>query len=337
VLVGVIAAAALAVSGTADTAMSSVPGPLGNYMSCSQRRDCVPRGTTRPFARGSFWNQQVAPEARIDPRSKRYVARLVDSVDEHGAWVNTTKWSTPVYTVGADQETQPVVLDQAANVNVPLRNAFRDVPIPADARPAPDSDAHMVIVQPSTDTMWEMWGARKAADGWHMKFGGRMDDLSKSRGYFPKSQGWGGTATGLPMLGGLIRISELSSGRINHALALGIPGPARGKVVWPAQRGDGDSDDADAIPEGTRLRIDPDLDLDKVKMPPFTRMLAEAAQDYGIVVVDKAGTVGFAAEDPAPLGYNPYWPSSSGFFGGKLPDALLASFPWERLEVVKPD
>jgi hypothetical protein len=320
-----------------DVRARDLTGLLSERQSCSQKRECTPRGSARPFAPSSFWNQQIAPEARIEPRSKRYVGHLLRTIDEHGTWMNTTKWSTPVYTVGAGHPTQRVVVDQPLWAQRALREAFAQVPIPDDARPAPDSDGHLVIWQPSTDTMWEMWRARKDIDGWHMQFGGRIDNVSKSSGIFPKSPGWGSTATGLSVLGGLVRISELQAGRINHALALGLPGPARGRVVWPAQRGDGDSDHPDAIPEGTRLRIDPDVDLDKLNMPTFTRILAEAAQRYGIVVVDRAGSVAFAGEDPAPYGSNPYWPSPNGFFGGKLPDQLLKSFPWSKLEVVKPD
>jgi hypothetical protein len=307
--------------------------PAGGHASVTVRGDCPVKSTTRPFASWSFWNAPLDSEVPLDPRSSTYVARLRDSIAAHGSWINTTQWSTPVYTVAAGVPTVAVALDQSPGVNLDLRRAFASVPIPAGAQPSPDSDAHLVVWQPSTDSMWELWGARQAADGWHMRFGGKMDDVSSNPGYFPSNPGWGGTATGLPMLGGLIRIAELRAGRIDHALALGIPEPARNRFVWPAQRGDGDSTAGNAIPEGTRMRIDPDLDLAKLKLPPLTRMLAEAAQRYGIVVVDRSGTVSVAGEDPS--GPNPYWPSPSGFFGGKMPDQLLASFPWARLQVVR--
>ena len=78
-------------------------------------------------------------------------------------------------------------------------------------------------------------------------------------------------------------------------------------------------------------------------MPPITRMIAEAAQKYGFIVNDQTGaTVGFRAEDPTPLiregQPNPYLTyfkaSSSG--GYEDPNFLLASFPWEDLELVAP-
>jgi hypothetical protein len=230
----------------------------------------------------------------------------------------------------------PVTLDQPLIAHAELRLAFLTVPLPANAKPSNDSDSELVVWQQSTDTFWEFWGLTKQSDGWHARFGGKMSNVSTSPGYFPAKPGWGAAATGLPLLGGLINLDELSRGTIDHALALSIPGPARGRITFPAQRTDGDSDDPNAIPEGTRFRLDPKVDVSKLKLPGFTRALALAAQKYGIVVTDKGSNVQFEAEDPTPLGYNPYWPSSTGYFGGKYPNQLLDVFPWSSLQVVKP-
>jgi hypothetical protein len=132
------------------------------------------------------------------------------------------------------------------------------------------------------------------------------------------------------MLGGLIRIRELRAGLVPHALALAIPQARTGLFAWPAQQTDGVSTAASAIPEGTRFRIDPRLDLSKVPMSPFTRTIARAAQRYGIYITDQSGDVSFMAEDPAPLGRNPY----PRFFGGRQPDELLQQFPWYALEAI---
>ena len=52
--------------------------------------------------------------------------------------------------------------------------------------------------------------------------------------------------------------------------------------------------------------------------------MAEAAQRYGIIVRDKTlHAIGFYAEDPSPLGTNPY----RRIFDGKPPSALLKLFP----------
>ena len=67
-------------------------------------------------------------------------------------------------------------------------------------------------------------------------------------------------------------------------------------------------------------------------MPPLVRMMAVAAQRYGILVRDVSGTVAFIAQDPTGTGSDPY---TNGFFEGKYPSQLLASFPWSHLQVLK--
>ena len=60
--------------------------------------------------------------------------------------------------------------------------------------------------------------------------------------------------------------------------------------------------------------------------------MAEAAQRYGIIVRDKTlHAIAFYAEDPTPLGTNPY----IRLFGGKTPGVLLESFPWKYLQAVQ--
>jgi hypothetical protein len=288
----------------------------------------------RPFADSSVWNQPLAPDTPLSPFSSAYITHLQATLSRYDAWVNTTQFSTPVYTVGAQQPNVRVTLDQPPSVHPELRDALAQVPIPEGARPSADSDAHIVVWQPCTDKMWELWRAKRTGDGWHAGYGGEMTNASQSRGYFPRSPGWGATATGLPLLGGLIRMSELRAGAIPHALSMAMPDPRAGIYAWPAQRTDGISNDPSALPEGTRLRIDPSVNLSTLSMSPFVRILATAAQRYGIIVTERGGAVAFYAEDPTPTGSNPYWPSPNGFFGGQYPNLLLRQFPWSELQVV---
>jgi hypothetical protein len=104
--------------------------------------------------------------------------------------------------------------------------------------------------------------------------------------------------------------------------------------AWPAQRTDGTGGPL-TLPEGARLRLDPTLDLSTLHLPPAALALAEAAQRYGIVVRDRTHhATAIYAEDPTPTGRDPYQ-GPNGLFGGKIPSALLADFPWDRLQVLK--
>lgn len=292
--------------------------------------------TATPFAANSIWNAQVAANAPLAPDSSALVRELERQVLHYGTWINTTSYSTPIYTVPASQPRVPVAYDGSTGYPSAARLArvFQaGLPIPPGARPAPGTDADLVVWQPSTDTMWELWNARRVGSTWHARWGGRLDRVSTSPGYFTDPPDWGTAATSLALLGGTIRISDLRAGHIDHALAISIPQARSGVVAWPAQRTDGNLDSPDAIPEGTRFRLDPKLDLSKLNLPRVTRMIAEAAQGYGLFVRDQSGAVAFYAEQPTQPGPNPYT-GPGGAFGTLDPKALTAAFPWEYLEVV---
>lgn len=291
----------------------------------------------RPFAPSSFWNAPLSADAPLDPHSQAYVTELLGQLASAGAWINTTRYSYPVYTVPADQQRVPVVLDASSPdpQTTALRQALaQGVPIPAGAAAAHGTDHELVIWQPATDTMWEFWGATRLGSAWHVRWGGRIDAVSTSPGYYtgPHSQ-WGATATSLPALGGLMRISELRAGHIDHALSMAIHDVRAGAFVWPAQRTDGNVNAPNAIPEGTRFRIDPHLDLSRLAMPRIVRIMAQAAQRYGIVVQDRGSSISLYAEDPTPTHANPYL-GLTGLFESQSPAGLLGQFPWSHLQVL---
>jgi hypothetical protein len=282
-----------------------------------------------PFAPDSVWTAPLSRKAPAVPGSAAMVAELKRQTTlPGGVWIDTTEWSFPVYTVPADQPLVRVKLDIW---NPKLEADFRAVPLPPDAKPARQGDAHLSLHQPATDTLWEFWGLTKQADGWHARWGGKMTSASKNPGYF--TDGYGATATGLPLVGGLIRRDEMAAGVIDHALAFDIPAPEARRFVWPANRTDGNAlASAASIPEGTRFRLDPSLDIGSLKLPKGAAAMARAAQKYGMVVIDRASSVTFKAEDPARFGTNP-WP---GLFGTPWPNVMLKDFPWSRLQVVVP-
>ena len=287
-----------------------------------------------PFATSSFWNAPLPGNAPLDPASDGLVAELRRQLDVGAPWINTTDYSVPVYRVPADQQRVRVQLDIPY---LPLQRAWDSVPVPAGARPAGGTDGAMVIWQPSTDTMWEFWLMRRSNGAWHARWGGRIRPVSRSPGYYTGAErNWGVTATSLPVLGGLITLDDVRSGHIAHALALAIPEARRNWWTWPAQRTDGKKDSPGAIPEGARFRLDPALDLNSLHLYPLVRMMAEAAQRYGIVVANQSGVVTFAGEDPTPTGTNP-WAGPGGWFSGQYPSTLVRQFPWQRLQALRTD
>jgi hypothetical protein len=293
----------------------------------------------------SFWNTPVSAEAPLDPKSGPMVDAfnaLVSSEFREGGGpaINTTQYSVPVYRVGAEQPTEKVTLDAP---NAPaLQEAWNAVPIPANAQPAQGTDARLVVWQPASNKLWEFWRAQHRADGWHAGWGGATRNVSAATGYYDSASWpgakswWGASGASMGVVGGLISLENLQLGVINHALQMAIPNVRKGVYAWPAQRTDGASSDPLSLPEGAHLRLDPNLDLSSLRMPKLTRLMAQAAQRYGIFVINGAANVAFNAEDPTPTGTDPYR-GPTGYFQGLYPRQILAAFPWSHLQLLKMD
>ena len=298
----------------------------------------------RFFSPKSFWNTPVAANATLDPQSGPIVQSFDDEIatdlaSHEGPGISTTSYSVPIYTV---PRRQPAVRVQLVSQRPApaLQAAWRHVPLPPRAQPSAGSDHTLVVWQPSTDRLWEFWRLRRSASGWQASWGGAMRKVSSNPGVYGPSAWpnakpwWGSSASSLSIAGGLITLRDLQQGMINHALAIAIPHVRAGVYSLPARRTDGKSTNPVALPEGAHLRLDPNFDLSSISMPPITRMIAEAAQHYGIFVRDGAGVAHFFAQDPVTLGSDPYT-GPEGYFEGKYPGQLLASFPWSHLQLLQ--
>jgi hypothetical protein len=185
---------------------------------------------------------------------------------------------------------------------------------------------------------------------WHASFGGFIPEASKSPGYYQdvkdqsgnlvEQSSWGASATGMPLAGGLITREDVEREQIDHALSLGLVNSdtdsilRTGSFAFPAQRADGRSTDPNSIPEGARLRLDPELDIDSLELSPFVHMLAEAAQRYGMIVHEGSQATVIYAEDPAPYvaqGEVNFYRPLIGWDSVRA----MRKFPWSDLEVVQ--
>lgn len=279
---------------------------------------------TLPFAAGSYLNKPLSAATPLDPRSADVVADLAGQARQRGSGINMDRWTTPVYTVGSQTQVRRVYMDGATQM---LQNALYEVPLPAGAMPDQEADAHLVVWQPSTDTMWEFWGFSYRADGRPQAlYGGRMQQVSSNPGHFiddddRQSKWWGATATSIPLLAGLIRTDEVASLHIPHALALAVPEQSC-EIRSPAQRTDDPCEPGSQIPAGARFRLPASTDIDALQLPPLGKAIARAARDYGIVVRDRAGAVVFYAEHNT-TAYQDI-------------DADISGFPWDKLQMLPP-
>lgn len=328
--------------GAASQSSSGAPAPGATRRSPEPTSRSSRDASDYPrFGAGNLLRVEVT-EKPVAPRSSQMVARLLDQINNprYGNVVGINTWSYAGSLARADQRTPRrdvrfVNCQKKKRTPAGLYNGpkyFARVPIPDDAVPSPGIDGHLAVWDPHTDQLWEFWKARRATDGtWEACWGGRIDQVSESIGRFPAP--YGVSASGLVTTAFMITLDEARRGQIDHAMGLVIPHP---KVGWvpPANRSDGHSTNPDDLPEGTRLRLPADVDVESLGLPPLGKAVARAAQRYGFVVVDRGGHVVVVAEtgaaEAARTGKNPW----EEILKGRKGYEQLMSFPWDRLQVV---
>lgn len=280
----------------------------------------------QPFASDSPFRMPLADDAPLDPHSPQMVARL--SRDD-GVYANLVEFAIPIY--DAEDNTPHTSVSCRISDWGPCPFAEYSVPIPEDAEPSPGSDGAMVVVDHDRRLIFEFWQARREGERWTTSFGA-VNDLDGS--------GWGtydngfSTASGASRLGGVIRVDELRRGLIPHALALQSDSVCAGVFRPPAVKTDGTYHGRDCIPEGARLRLDPDVDIDALDLTPAGRVVARALQTYGAYIVDYGGaplSVAFE-RDPEAADHSP----GETYLQHELlwDYSRIDGIPWEHIHVL---
>lgn len=152
-------------------------------------------------------------------------------------------------------------------------------PIPANPLIEYGSDHHILIVDSSTCTLYELFAARKSLSGQWRAGSGAIWDLN-SNALRPDT--WtSADAAGLPILPGLVRYEEVHSGEINHAIRFTAAETAG--YLWPARHLTSDPEDG-VPPMGTRFRLKASYDISGY--PADLQVILRAMKTYGIILAD---------------------------------------------------
>ena len=313
-------------------------GVLGGAAAASHGASDMKRLPAHVFAADSFWYRPIPKDVPLHPNSENFARDFVRQLKAYygHVTVNVGRYSAPVYIAGPEVRASAVAAwdcQKRGRLDPKLEEQWRAVPIPENAQPSQDSDSEMTIYQPSSDTLWEFWKAQKVDGRWQACWGGRLQNVSKSDGIWPRY--YGAVATGLPLLGGMITVDELRRGRIDHVMGVALVQTEHWNVFsWPANRSDGANPTKlpNRIPEGLRFRLDPSVDVDALKLNPIATIIAKAAQTYGFVVWDKAGAIALRAEDPKRFTTTGQADPYPDLWKGTPSYAILAGFPWDRLQ-----
>jgi hypothetical protein len=259
----------------------------------------------RPFASTSPFNVTVAAGAALDPLSASMVAHATRTGMVNA---NLFAYAVPIYAATASTPTYAVTCSmEPAWGTCPFRG--RKMPIPNGAVPSAGSDKAMVVVDAGRTISGEYWQATRSGAS---------------------------TGAGASRLGGVIRVSEIKAGRIDHALVLQSDNVCREQIRPPAIKTDGDSSRTDCIPEGARLQLDPSISVTSLPgITPGEKAVARALQLYGAYVIDRGGAPLAISFERAPdaTASNPGLVYTTAGLRWDYDD--LPHIPWSRLRVLK--
>lgn len=284
-------------------------------------------GPERLYADSSPLNTPIPDGAEADPRSPAMVAQLEREAERQGFLVSAGRFTSPIAEADASTPRHDVVLRHEPYAGA----VFVGAPIPEGARPSPDSDGGLIVLDRSTGCEFDYGGLRLEADGrWSAHFANALP-LDGS-GIYPSGES--PSASGFASAAGKIRPQELARGEIPHALTFGMEATKAGGPVPPARASDGRSTLPGAIPEGARVQLDPQLDLGALDLEPWQRTVARALQRYGMFLVDSGGSLAVSAEHVLSAGPDAY-PWGAEVYA-RLPSALVPHLRVLRLPPQRP-
>lgn len=172
---------------------------------------------------------------------------------------------------------------QSANIEFyyPDESDAGPYPIPDDPLVEAGGDRHILIVDTSDCTLYEIYDAEQNDDGSWSAGSGAIWDLNS---YDLRPAEWtSADAAGLPILPGLVRYDEIASGEINHAIRFTASQTQR-LFVWPARHFASDITDANVPPMGQRFRLKASFSISGY--PPDVQVVLRAMQIYGLILAD---------------------------------------------------
>jgi hypothetical protein len=141
-------------------------------------------------------------------------------------------------------------------------------------------DRHVLIVDRGTCRLFELYDVHHQAGRWTAGSGATWSLHSDKL----RPAGWtSADAAGLPILSGLLRLDEVKSGHVNHAIRFTTDVTDR-HYVWPARHQAGSVDNHSYPPMGARFRLKAGFSIKPYRTD--TRVVLRAMKHYGLVLAD---------------------------------------------------
>jgi hypothetical protein len=140
-------------------------------------------------------------------------------------------------------------------------------------------DMHVLVIDTGSCSLYETWSSTFINPGWSCGSGAKFDLGSNAL----RPDGWtSADAAGLPVLPGLVRLSETKDGVIRHALRFTVQNTQQA-YIHPATHAAGKSDPS-LPPMGLRLRLKTSVNVSSFSGA--SKVILTAMQQYGLILAD---------------------------------------------------
>jgi hypothetical protein len=241
----------------------------------------------------------------------------------NGMWGNPVYWSS-------DGDPTYHVINTCSLAQPP---EFAQIRIPRGAAPDPTSDSAMTVYDTEKGILYGLWRASYDAttDRWSA-CGGAVYYLSSNglaRGAAGSDDPRNVGHRGLPPSTYAVLFDEIRHGEIDHILKISV-NTTGCAFVFPMVGDECGTTAALAPPEGTRIRIDPSVDLAGLGLSPAALVIARALQRYGAVIGDQSsGPATLKLENTTAEGRGQLW-------NGVLGADSLRAIPLGDFQVIRP-
>jgi len=310
---------------TAVASAGGVPALLAVVVAVAKPAERKPfsRSAGRPFSDSSPWNVPIPENPVLDSNS----AAIVGNISQQ-ANASLFRFAVPIYDADENTPTHKITTTPSRG-QTPFLN--KDVRIPSGAKTNSGPNASFVVLDWHARRTWEFY--KFAWKGQDVQcVGGGSISLDENGVDMLGS----GTA-GASMIAGLIRVREIEEGVIDHAVSIATKFTKPAEFRYPAHGTDGNYSGVGAISAGTRVQLDPSIDL--AAIPGITRAelaIGRALQKYGGYCVGRTTTPLLFNFELAPDATGMANPGKIYVEAG-LPNASteLTHVPWNKLRVLK--
>jgi hypothetical protein len=267
------------------------------------------------FANSSILTTPIPADPALSPDSDAQVASMVAAAEAKGWALGNREWNATVFHADASTPLRTVrYVNYSSGAPQPWYGySYTQIRIPDGARPTPDGDHKMVIVDDTSGCVYDLGGhVEQSGDGSWTATAANGQEINGS-GVFPS--GNSASASGFSYAAGMVTPQEIAAEQINHALTFSGP-MFNGSGVFPATGSDAAAQGT--MPEGARVQLDPTLDLDDpaLGLTPWQKTIARALQVYGMYGIDWGGAFAITDEsadsgdgtypwEGSPFGYLP--------------------------------